>query len=61
MIFQDPLSSLHPAYKVGWQITELIHAHDTLISRKKARARAAELLGMSFRSFRYYAKKYNLK
>ncbi len=23
--------------------------------------RAAELLGMSFRSFRYYAKKYNLK
>jgi peptide/nickel transport system ATP-binding protein len=46
MIFQDPLSSLHPAYKVGWQITELIHAHDTLISRKKARARAAELLGL---------------
>ena len=38
MIFQDPLSSLHPAYKVGWQITEMIHAHDTLISRKKARA-----------------------
>jgi two-component system response regulator PilR (NtrC family) len=23
--------------------------------------KAAELLGMSFRSFRYYAKKYNLK
>jgi two-component system response regulator PilR (NtrC family) len=23
--------------------------------------RAAELLGMSFRSFRYYVKKYNLK
>jgi len=24
-------------------------------------SRAAEILGMSFRSFRYYAKKYNLK
>jgi oligopeptide/dipeptide ABC transporter ATP-binding protein len=46
MIFQDPLSSLHPAYKVGWQITELIHAHDKSTSRKQARARAAELLGL---------------
>jgi len=46
MVFQDPLSSLHPAYKVGWQITELIHAHDKSISGKDARARAAELLGL---------------
>ena len=46
MIFQDPLSSLHPAYKIGWQITEMIHAHDKAISRKDARARAAELLGL---------------
>ena len=28
MIFQDPLSSLHPYYRVGWQIVELIRAHD---------------------------------
>ena len=28
MIFQDPLSSLHPYYKVGWQIVEMIRAHD---------------------------------
>ncbi|RYY07912.1 MAG: ABC transporter ATP-binding protein, partial [Alphaproteobacteria bacterium] len=27
MIFQDPLSSLHPYYKVGWQIVEMIRAH----------------------------------
>jgi len=46
MIFQDPLSSLHPAYKVGWQITELIRAHDKSVSRKDARARVAELLGL---------------
>ncbi len=28
MIFQDPLSSLHPFYKVGWQIVEMIRLHD---------------------------------
>ncbi len=27
MIFQDPLSSLHPYYKVGWQIGEMIRQH----------------------------------
>ena len=27
MVFQDPLSSLHPLYKVGWQIAEVIRAH----------------------------------
>jgi len=46
MIFQDPLTSLHPAYRVGWQITEMIHAHDKKISKRQARARAAELLGL---------------
>ena len=43
MIFQDPLSSLHPAYRVGWQIVEMIRAHET-VSRDQARTRAAELL-----------------
>jgi peptide/nickel transport system ATP-binding protein len=44
MIFQDPLSSLHPYYRVGWQIVEMIRAHDKSITKDKARARAAELL-----------------
>jgi peptide/nickel transport system ATP-binding protein len=44
MIFQDPLSSLHPYYRVGWQIVEMIRAHDQSINKEKARARAAELL-----------------
>jgi oligopeptide/dipeptide ABC transporter ATP-binding protein len=46
MIFQDPLSSLHPAYRIGWQITEMIQAHEKSTSRRKARARAAELLNL---------------
>lgn len=44
MIFQDPLSSLHPYYKVGWQIVEMIRLHDTSMSKARAHARAVELL-----------------
>jgi oligopeptide/dipeptide ABC transporter ATP-binding protein len=45
MIFQDPLSSLHPQYRVGWQIVEMIRAHET-VTKKQARARAVEMLGL---------------
>jgi len=44
MVFQDPLSSLHPFYKVGWQIVEAIQAHRD-VGKAEARARAIELLG----------------
>jgi peptide/nickel transport system ATP-binding protein len=44
MIFQDPLSSLHPFYKVGWQIVEMIRLHDKEISKAGAKKRAVELL-----------------
>ena len=44
MIFQDPLSSLHPYYRVGWQIVEMIREHDHDMSKAQARARAVELL-----------------
>jgi peptide/nickel transport system ATP-binding protein len=43
MIFQDPLSSLHPLYKVGWQIVEAIRAHED-VSTTVARRRAVEAL-----------------
>jgi peptide/nickel transport system ATP-binding protein len=43
MIFQDPLSSLHPYYTIGSQITEAIHAHEK-VSKPAARARAIEML-----------------
>jgi len=46
MIFQDPLSSLHPYYRVGWQIVEMIRAHEPGTSKGAARNRAVELLGL---------------
>jgi peptide/nickel transport system ATP-binding protein len=44
MIFQDPMTSLNPVYRVGWQISEQIQAHEH-ISRQAAHKRAIELLG----------------
>jgi oligopeptide/dipeptide ABC transporter ATP-binding protein len=43
MIFQDPMTSLHPVYKVGWQIQEQLQAHSD-VSDQEARARTIELL-----------------
>jgi len=45
MIFQDPLSSLHPFYKIGAQLIEAHRAHND-VSKAKARDRAVEMLGL---------------
>jgi peptide/nickel transport system ATP-binding protein len=45
MIFQDPLSSLHPFYKVGRQLVEAIQAHND-VSDRAALDRAVELMGL---------------
>jgi oligopeptide/dipeptide ABC transporter ATP-binding protein len=43
MIFQDPMSSLNPVYKVGAQICEAIQAHEKA-DKRESRRRAIELL-----------------
>ena len=43
MIFQEPMSSLNPVYKVGAQIVEVLMLHQKL-GKKAAWARAVELL-----------------
>ena len=43
MIFQDPLSAMHPYYTVGNQIIEAYKIHND-VSTKKARAHAIEML-----------------
>jgi peptide/nickel transport system ATP-binding protein len=44
MIFQDPLSALHPYYTVGNQIIEAYRIHND-VSKKAARQHAIDLLG----------------
>ena len=43
MIFQDPLSSLHPFYRIGRQLVEAVRVHQD-VSTEKARALALESL-----------------
>src|SRR4051794_29279150 len=45
MIFQDPLSSMHPFYKVGAQIIEAYRVHND-VSNSVARKRAIEMLDL---------------
>jgi len=43
MIFQDPMTSFNPVYRLGRQIAEAIQAHRGDVSEDDAKARAVEL------------------
>jgi peptide/nickel transport system ATP-binding protein len=44
MVFQDPMSSLDPVYRVGAQIVEQIRVHDHEVSKAQALDRAVMLM-----------------
>ena len=44
IVFQDPLSALHPLLPIGLQMSEVLEVHEGL-SRREARARCARALG----------------
>jgi oligopeptide/dipeptide ABC transporter ATP-binding protein len=46
MVFQDPMTSLDPVYKIGVQIAETVRQHDRSVSKQAAKARAVDLLKM---------------
>jgi peptide/nickel transport system ATP-binding protein len=43
MIFQDPMTSFNPVYKIGRQIAEAMRAHRDGVSKSQGRERAIEL------------------
>jgi two-component system response regulator PilR (NtrC family) len=61
-VTSDP-SALPPGFDLEQHVqsVERRYLAQALERAGGVQVRAAELLGMSFRSFRYYAKKYNLK
>jgi peptide/nickel transport system ATP-binding protein len=57
MIFQEPMTSLNPVFRIGWQICEALRVHEQ-ISRREAKARAIALLdmvGIPTPALRYHA------
>ncbi len=46
MIFQDPLSSMHPFFSIGQQLIEAYRIHHPKESKRAAKQRAIDMLGL---------------
>jgi oligopeptide/dipeptide ABC transporter ATP-binding protein len=46
MVFQDPMTSLNPAFTIGFQIAETLKVHNPGIGDDQSRRRAIELLAL---------------
>jgi oligopeptide/dipeptide ABC transporter ATP-binding protein len=44
MIFQDPLSSLNPTFKIGSQLMDTLHNYDSRMTKSRLKSKAIELL-----------------
>jgi len=44
IIFQDPMTALNPVYSIGFQINEMLQAHDKGLRKRAATARSIGLL-----------------
>jgi len=45
MIFQEPMTALNPVFTIGFQLEEAV-GHHSAVSKREARERAAEMLGL---------------
>jgi peptide/nickel transport system ATP-binding protein len=46
MIFQEPMTSLNPVFRIGMQVDEVITLHDHTATREQAKQRTIEMLEM---------------
>jgi len=44
MIFQEPMTSLNPVFRIGRQVMEIILQHEPTVTNEQARSRATEML-----------------
>jgi len=44
LISQEPMISLNPVFRIGWQLTQAVRTHHPELNRRKAKQRAIELL-----------------
>jgi len=46
MIFQEPMTSLNPVFRIGLQVDEVIHLHNPKMTKQEVKSRTIEMLNM---------------